>query len=91
MTRYQLIAEIMAQVCNVTEESDEDLRCDVEQKLRCTALPVLREIYSTNAVQQAVIRAKKSLLAPIPRPADTNGASHPAQSEGARRKPSARD
>jgi len=86
MTRSQLISEIMAQVYDVTDDSDAALRRYVNQKLCCNAsLPELREIYSTHATQRLVIgaRAKKSLLAPIPRPADANGASHPAQSRGA--------
>ena len=54
MTRFQLISEIMAQVCSVTDETDFALRLAVEKRLHRTPFAVLREIYATNAVQRAV-------------------------------------
>lgn len=76
MTRSQLIAEIMAQVCAVTDKSDKALRSYVEENLRRAPLPILREVYSTNAMQRLVIgaRAKKpSSLAPSPVPQTRTG------------------
>lgn len=85
MTRLQLISEIMAQARAVTDYSDAALCCYIEQKLSRVPFSVLREIYSTHAIQRLVIgaRAKKSLLASPLNPI-VPGAGHSAQSEGAK-------
>jgi hypothetical protein len=59
MTRADLISKIMFQVRQATD--DEQLRQLVEWKLKLTRTPVLRDIWSMNAVQMAVIRAKENL------------------------------
>jgi hypothetical protein len=55
MTRNQLITEIMRQVREVT--SDERICTDVLFRLRMSASPVLRDLYSRNAAREAVCRA----------------------------------
>jgi hypothetical protein len=52
LTRSELIVEIMAQVYEVTDESDSSLRRNVEYRLRLTDTRVLRDIYACNSVQE---------------------------------------